>query len=145
MTAEPRVLRAAEAYFGLATKVRWPGPAASIPATPMISGSREPGSRCSLIAAATSDSFIGLCGQIVKESEANIRIKAGQRARREGTGFRESQPRSECFLAHATGRFLFLTCHDPASLDLQQIRAPYCRHSRIEVRRGQLAGAGPAE
>ena len=42
MMAEALVLLAAPAYLGLATKVMCPGPASSIPATPVISVSGEP-------------------------------------------------------------------------------------------------------
>src|SRR5215470_10861893 len=60
MTAEARVLRAAAAYFGFATKVTCPAVASSIPATPLISVSDEPFSRRASRASASLESFIGL-------------------------------------------------------------------------------------
>src|ERR1700685_2376814 len=42
ITAAALVVRAAAAYLGLATKLICPGPASSMPATPVISVSGEP-------------------------------------------------------------------------------------------------------
>src|ERR1035441_10187466 len=58
MTAEAEVVLAAALYFGLDTKVSWPGPACSIPATAVISVSGEALSRRALRAVAMSASFI---------------------------------------------------------------------------------------
>src|SRR5580698_10829234 len=41
-TAPAFVVRAKGVYFGLATKVSWPGPAFSMPSTPVISCSGSP-------------------------------------------------------------------------------------------------------
>src|ERR1700733_11057524 len=60
MTAEALVLCAAAAYFGFATKVSWPGPASSIPATPVISVSGEPFSRRTPSAEEICASLIGV-------------------------------------------------------------------------------------
>src|SRR5205823_14139479 len=83
ITAAALVFRAAAAYLGLATNVSWPGPALSIPATPVIAGSGEPDSSRKPSAAATSESFIALCGQIVKESQRNSRFKAARTSSRQ--------------------------------------------------------------
>src|SRR5438128_3297245 len=56
--ADALVVRAADAYFGLARNVICPAPASSIPATPVISRSGEPFSRRELRVEAMSASFI---------------------------------------------------------------------------------------
>src|SRR5579863_7845690 len=58
MTADALVVRAAAPYFGLATKVIWPGPASSIPATPVISVSGEPFSSRAPMLEAMCESFM---------------------------------------------------------------------------------------
>src|SRR5579863_6493526 len=58
MTAEARVVRAAPAYLGFETNVRSPGPARSIPLSPVISVSGDPFSRRALRAEAMAESFI---------------------------------------------------------------------------------------
>src|SRR5580700_4360801 len=60
MTADAFVLRAAAAYFGLATKVSCPAPASSIPATPVISVSGEPFSKRAPSAETICASLIGV-------------------------------------------------------------------------------------
>src|SRR5580704_14535529 len=60
ITADAFVVRAAAAYFGLATKVSWPAPASSIPATPVISISGEPFSRRAPSADTICASLIGV-------------------------------------------------------------------------------------
>src|ERR1700687_3898256 len=67
MTAEAEVVLAAALYLGLDTKVNWPGPACSIPATAVISVSGEALSRRALRAFAMSGSFIEESGRIVAE------------------------------------------------------------------------------
>src|ERR1051326_7717026 len=59
MTAEALVVRAAAAYFGLETNVTSPGPACSIPFSPVISVSEEPFSRRTSSAEASAESFMG--------------------------------------------------------------------------------------
>src|SRR5260370_27101728 len=58
ITAEAFVVFAAVLYFGLDTKVSWPGPACSMPDTPVISVWGEVLSMRALRAAAISASFI---------------------------------------------------------------------------------------
>jgi hypothetical protein len=58
ITAEALVLRAAAAYFGFDTNVSSPGPACSIPLSPVISISGEPFSRRAPRAEAMAESFM---------------------------------------------------------------------------------------
>src|ERR1019366_5441911 len=65
MTAEALVVFAAALYLGLDTKVSWPGPACSMPATPEILVSGEALSMRALRAVAMSASFIAVSRGIV--------------------------------------------------------------------------------
>ena len=58
ITAEAFVVRAAAAYFGLDTNVSSPGPARSIPLSPVISVSEEPFSSRAPSAEAITESFM---------------------------------------------------------------------------------------
>src|SRR5947207_1221380 len=58
ITAAALVERAAAAYLGFETKVSSPGPACSIPFTPVISESGEPFSRRTFRAEAIAESFM---------------------------------------------------------------------------------------
>src|SRR5208282_633091 len=60
MTAEARVVFAAALYLGFETKVKWPGAAVSIPATPVISVSGGAFSSGVFKAWAMSDSFMAV-------------------------------------------------------------------------------------
>src|SRR5216684_5549786 len=62
ITAEAFVVFAAALYFGLETKVSWPGAACSMPATPVISVVGEALSRRASRAFAMSDSFMAVSG-----------------------------------------------------------------------------------
>src|SRR5579863_3980931 len=59
ITADALVVRAAGAYLGLETNVSSPGPACSIPLSPVISVSGEPFSRRAPSAEAIAESFMG--------------------------------------------------------------------------------------
>jgi hypothetical protein len=76
MTADAPVLRAAAAYFGLATNVSCPGRASSMPATLVISVSGEPFSRRALRAEAIWESFIVWTMKIVTEAVSGLRCCA---------------------------------------------------------------------
>src|ERR1022692_2633166 len=65
ITAAAFVVRAAAAYFGLATKVTWPEPASSIPATPVISLSGEPFSKRAPNMEAICASFIEVSARVI--------------------------------------------------------------------------------
>src|SRR5580704_2349277 len=58
ITAEAFVVRAAAEYLGLDTNVSSPGPARSIPLSPVISVSGDPFSKRTSSAAAIAESFI---------------------------------------------------------------------------------------
>src|SRR5579863_5925282 len=60
ITADALVVRAAGAYLGLETNVNSPGPACSIPLSPVISVSGDPFSKRRVRAAAMADSFMEL-------------------------------------------------------------------------------------
>src|ERR1700761_9271169 len=67
-TAPALVVRAYGVYFGLATKVSWPGPAFSIPSTPVISPSGSPWQ----VASRTRASSASFMKGIVSESRGGI-------------------------------------------------------------------------
>src|SRR5208337_4233238 len=67
MTADAFVVFAAALYLGLDTKVSCPGPACSMPATPVISVSGEAFSRRAFRAVAMSASFMAVSRRIVAE------------------------------------------------------------------------------
>src|SRR4029077_14821512 len=73
MTADAFVVLAAAAYLGLETKVSWPGPDCSIPATPVMSVSGEPFSRRVLRVGAMSMSFMAESRGIVKDQASGLR------------------------------------------------------------------------
>src|SRR5271163_4441805 len=62
MTADAFVVLAAALYLGLETKVSWPGPAFSIPATPVISVVGDALSSVAFRAVAISASFMAVSG-----------------------------------------------------------------------------------
>ena len=62
ITAEALVVRAAAEYLGFDTNVSSPGPACSIPFSPLISVSGDPFSRRTSSAEAIAESFIGMEG-----------------------------------------------------------------------------------
>src|ERR1700687_3942260 len=84
MTAAALVVFAAALYLGFDTKVSWPGPAWSIPATAVISVSGEALSRRALRALAMSASFIEESGRIVAEGVHGGAAGGGGAAGREG-------------------------------------------------------------
>src|SRR5580698_905100 len=69
ITAAALVVRAAAAYLGLATKVICPGPASSMPATPVISVSGEPFSSRAPRVEAIFASFMGASFIVVSGGE----------------------------------------------------------------------------
>src|SRR5271166_1235231 len=68
ITAEALLVFAAALYLGLETKVSWPSPACSIPATPVISVSGEALSMRASRVDAMSASFMVVSGGIVAEA-----------------------------------------------------------------------------
>src|SRR6266850_3917224 len=73
ITAEAFVVLAAAAYFGLETNVSWPGPACSMPATPVMSMSGEPFSTRASMAEAMSLSFMAESREIVADQVSGLR------------------------------------------------------------------------
>src|SRR5713226_4550728 len=63
---------AAELYLGLDTKVSWPWPACSMPATPVISVSGEALSRLAFRAVAMSDSFMAVSGIVAEGGREDV-------------------------------------------------------------------------
>src|SRR5208282_171364 len=72
MTAEALVVFAAALYLGFDTKVSWPGPACSMPATEVISVSGEAFSMRALRAMAMSDSFMAVSRRIVADARCEV-------------------------------------------------------------------------
>src|SRR5947209_19066369 len=66
MIAEARVVRAAAAYLGFEMNVSSPGPACSIPLSPVISVSGDPFSRRTCSAAAMAESFMDMSEDATK-------------------------------------------------------------------------------
>src|SRR6266478_7805661 len=75
MTAEALVVFAAALYLGFDTKVNWPGPACSMPATPVISVLGEAFSRLAFRALAMSDSFMAVSRGIVACQVSGLRCQ----------------------------------------------------------------------
>src|SRR5216684_4695039 len=72
ITADAFVVLAAELYLGLDTKVSWPWPACSMPATPVISVSGEALSRLAFRAVAMSDSFMAVSGIVAEGGREDV-------------------------------------------------------------------------
>ena len=64
-TAVARVVRARPAYLGLETKVRWPGPASSMPATPVISAVGSPWREAPRYAASSANFMVVIVAEVV--------------------------------------------------------------------------------
>src|ERR1017187_1362942 len=77
ITAEALVVFAAALYLGLDTKVSWPGPACSMPATPVISVSGEALSSRAFRAFAISASFMACLGNCSKQVSQWIQRMCG--------------------------------------------------------------------
>src|SRR5216683_6144044 len=80
ITADAFVVLAAALYLGLDTKVSWPWPACSMPATPVISVSGEALSRLAFRAVAMSDSFMAVSG-IVACQVSGVRCQVSGKSR----------------------------------------------------------------
>ncbi len=73
------VVRARPAYLGLETKVTWPGPAVSIPATPVISAMESPWTEAPRYAASSANFMVVIVAKNGKEGQLG-RVLGGRAA-----------------------------------------------------------------
>src|SRR5438270_5436145 len=111
MIAEARVVRAAAAYLGFEMNVSSPGPACSIPLSPVISVSAEPFSRRKSRADAIAESFM----LIELEMRLNRTPGAGEESSPSGVSLSSARrllaftPPEKLRLAHARGNCCYCT------------------------------------
>ena len=114
ITAEALVDRAAAAYLGFDTNVNSPGPACSIPLSPVISVSGEPFSRRRFRAEAIAESFMDTV-EIASQSYTTAKIGCLDASRGLAPAFALSpDPHRQCYCTMRLNVAVWVIAFEPA-------------------------------